>query len=90
MIVKNPDQRVAVLVDVQNMYYSAKNLHNKRIHFKNLLEKLVAGRLLVRAIAYVIRAEIGEKEEEFFEALHSSGFEVKEKELQIFADGNKK
>jgi uncharacterized LabA/DUF88 family protein len=90
MIFRNPNQRVAVLVDVQNLYYSAKNLFNARINFKNLLDLCVNRRILTRAIAYVIKADIGEKELEFFDALNSSGFEVREKELQIFAGGAKK
>lgn len=90
MIVRNPDQRVAVLVDVQNMYYSAKNLYQARMNFKNLLDLVVDDRLLVRAISYVIHADHGEKEASFFDALNSAGFEVKEKELQVFYGGAKK
>jgi uncharacterized LabA/DUF88 family protein len=89
MIVKNPDQRVAVLVDVQNLYYSARNLYQARVSFKNLLKLLVAERTLTRAIAYVIRAD-EEKEDEFFEALNVAGFEIKEKKLQVFFGGAKK
>lgn len=89
MIVRNPDQRVAVLVDVQNLYYSARNLYKSRVNFKNLLNQLVSDRLLVRAIAYVIRAE-DDKKDEFFEALNNAGFEVKEKQLQVFYGGAKK
>lgn len=89
MIVKNPDQRVVVLVDVQNMYYSARNLYRAKVNFKNLLRLVVAGRTLTRAIAYVIKAS-EEKEEDFFEALHSAGFEIKEKNLQVFYGGAKK
>ena len=90
MIVRNPDQRVAVLVDIQNLYYSAKNLYHSRVNFKNLLSLVLQKRLLVRAIAYVIKADMGEKESEFFDALNSAGFEVKEKNLQIFYGGAKK
>jgi len=90
MIVRNPDQRVVVLVDVQNLYYSAKNLYKSRVHFKNLLHLVLQKRLLVRAIAYVIKADPNEKENEFFDALNSSGFEVKEKPLQTFFGGAKK
>ncbi|OGK51465.1 hypothetical protein A2966_00115 [Candidatus Roizmanbacteria bacterium RIFCSPLOWO2_01_FULL_41_22] len=89
MIVKNPDQRVAVLVDVQNLYYSAKNLYKARVSYKNLLQLLINKRILVRAIAYVIKAE-DSRESDFFEALNSAGFEVKEKDLQVFVGGAKK
>lgn len=90
MIVRNPDQRVAVLVDVQNLYYSAKNIYRSRVNFKNLLQQVVANRILVRAIAYVINADPNEKENDFFEALNTAGFEVKEKPLQVFVGGAKK
>jgi uncharacterized LabA/DUF88 family protein len=89
MIVKNADQRVAVLVDVQNMYYSGKNLFNVRINYKNLLQTVVQKRILVRAIAYVINPD-DTKENVFFNALHDAGFEVKEKPLQTFYGGAKK
>lgn len=89
MIVKNPDQRVAVLVDVQNLYYSAKNLYKSRVNYKNLLKLVIGNRKLVRAIAYVIRAEES-KEDDFFEALNTAGFEVKEKKIQVFYGGAKK
>ncbi len=89
MIVKNPDQRVAVLVDVQNLYYSAKNLYRARVSYKNLLNTLIHKRILVRAIAYVINADES-RENDFFEAINNAGFEVKEKKLQIFYDGAKK
>jgi len=65
MIVRNKDQRVAILVDVQNLYYSGKNLFNSRVNYKNLLTFLVKDRLLVRAIAYVINADES-KENDFF------------------------
>lgn len=89
MIVKNRDQRVAVLVDVQNLYYSARNLYKARVSFKNLLKLVLHERTLVRAIAYVIKSE-DQREKEFFEALNNAGFEVKEKNLQVFYGGAKK
>lgn len=89
MIIKNPDQRIAILVDVQNLYYSAKNLYRARINYKNLLKLLRHDRLLVRAIAYVINAD-ETRENDFFEAVNNAGFEVKEKKLQVFYDGAKK
>lgn len=89
MIVRNPDQRVAVLVDTQNLYYSAKNLYNKKINFRNLLNMAVQDRILIRAIAYVIEVDI-EREGVFFEAVNNAGFEVKMKPIQVFVGGAKK
>lgn len=83
------EQRVGVLVDVSNMYYSAKVMYQKKVNFKAILETVVGDRSLIRAIAYVIRADIPE-EGSFFEALEHIGFEVKMKDLQIFYGGNKK
>jgi uncharacterized LabA/DUF88 family protein len=71
------------------MYHSAKNLYSKRVNFQEVLKDAVAGRKLIRAIAYVIKTET-EEETPFFEALLQQGFEVKMKDLQIFAGGAKK
>ncbi len=88
-MIKHIEQRVGVFVDVQNMYHCAKNLYNSRVNFKELLKEAVGERKLIRAIAYVIQTKTGE-EETFFEALSKSGYEVKMKDLQIFAGGAKK
>jgi uncharacterized LabA/DUF88 family protein len=86
---KHSEQRVGVLVDVSNMYHSAKNLFKKRVNFREILKEGVAGRKLIRAIAYAVRTET-EEESAFFEALTQQGFEVKMKDLQIFSSGSKK
>ena len=88
-IPKNKNQRVAVLIDVQNMYHSAKHIYKARANFKEILKAAVAGRQLIRAIGYVIRTESGE-EKPFFEALSKIGIELKVKDLQIFPGGMKK
>ncbi|MBS3138165.1 NYN domain-containing protein [Candidatus Woesearchaeota archaeon] len=82
-------QRVGVFVDVQNMYYSAKNLYGKKVNFANILRTARGERTLIRAIAYGIRAE-AMKEQTFFQALEAIGFELKIKDIQIFAGGAKK
>lgn len=76
-------------MDVQNMYHSAKNIYKARANFKVILDEAVGGRKLIRAIAYVIKTETGE-ESAFFEALTKAGYEMKVKDLQIFAGGMKK
>ncbi|MGM0446710.1 MAG: NYN domain-containing protein [Methanobacteriota archaeon] len=85
----HPDQRVAVLADSQNLYHSAQSVYSRNIDYSSLLDEAVADRSLVRAIAYVIRADSPE-EESFFEALRDIGFETKIKEIKTFADGSKK
>ena len=86
---KHPDQRVGVFIDVQNMYYSAKNLFGQKVDFGNIVKEATAGRKLIRAIAYVVSTETKE-EKPFFEALNSLGIETREKPLQIFFGGEKK
>jgi len=71
------------------MYHSAKNLYKRRVNFKEILKEAVAGRKLIRATAYVIRAE-NEEENNFFEALSQQGFQVIIKDLQVFTGGAKK
>ena len=88
-MIKHTEQRVGILVDVSNMYHSAKNLYNRKVNFKEVLAKAVADRKLIRATAYAIQTE-NKEEAPFFEALGQQGFEVKMKDLQIFAGGAKK
>lgn len=88
-VIKHKEQRVGVLIDVQNLYHSAKNLYRAKVNFKEVLKTAVDKRKLIRAIAYVITTESGE-EKPFFEALTHLGIETKTKNLQIFFDGLKK
>jgi uncharacterized LabA/DUF88 family protein len=71
------------------MYYSAKNLFFSKVDFNKVLQTAVSGRRLIRAFAYVIKADVG-SEKDFFDALEKIGFEVRAKDLQIFYGGNKK
>lgn len=86
---KFPEQRVGVLVDVSNLYHSARVLYKKKVNYKNVLEAAVSERKLIRAIAYGITTAEG-MEDKFIEALEKSGYDVKTKDLQIFPDGSKK
>ncbi|VAW32459.1 hypothetical protein MNBD_CPR01-63 [hydrothermal vent metagenome] len=88
-VIKHSAQRVGVFIDTQNLYHSAKHLYKARVNFAEVLKEAVGGRILVRAIAYVISTENGD-EKNFFEALTKIGIETKVKGLQVFADGAKK
>lgn len=88
-IIRHSSQRVAVFADVSNLYHSAKHLFGSRVNFRTLLTEAIQGRHVVRSIAYVVRA--GEPEEQaFFDALTKASFEVRIKDLQVFAGGTKK
>jgi uncharacterized LabA/DUF88 family protein len=88
-VIKHKEQRVGVFIDTQNLYHCARNLYQARVNFGAVLKDAVAGRKLVRAVAYVITTEAGD-EKNFFEALEKIGIETKTKDLQIFAGGAKK
>lgn len=88
-VIKHPGQRVAVFIDTQNLYHSAKNIYHTKVNFGNVLKEAVAGRQLIRARAYVVHTETGE-EKPFFEAMQKLGIEIRTKELQIFYGGAKK
>ena len=88
-VIKHSGQRVAVLIDVQNLYHSAKNLYGARVNFREILKSAVSQRSLIRAFAYVVRTKTGE-EKAFFEALLKLGMETRVRDLQEFFGGLKK
>ncbi|MES2203521.1 MAG: NYN domain-containing protein [Patescibacteria group bacterium] len=88
-IIKHKSQRVGIFIDTQNLYHSAKNLYKSKVNFGQVVKEAVAGRQLIRAIAYVIRTE-SEEEKGFFDALNKLGIETKVKDIRIFAGGAKK
>jgi uncharacterized LabA/DUF88 family protein len=49
-----------------------------------------AGRKLTRAIAYAVDTGADDTNKVFIEALHESGFEIKQKMITTFVDGSKK
>jgi len=89
MTMKHSSQRVALLIDVQNLYHSAKNLYSSRVNFNEILKTAVSKRNLIRAFAYVVRTKTGE-EKHFFEALTGLGIETRVRDLQEFYGGQKK
>ena len=89
MIIKHKEQRVGIFIDTANLYHSAKNLYKRKVNFGAVIKDALAGRKLVRCIAYVITSEGGD-EKNFFNALTKMGIETRTKDLQVFAGGMKK
>lgn len=89
MAAKPKEQRVEVLIDVQNLYHSAKHLYGAKVNFQEVLKQAVAGRKFIRAFGYVVRTKTGE-EKPFFDALEKQGIETRVRDLQEFYGGAKK
>jgi uncharacterized LabA/DUF88 family protein len=80
--------RVGVFVDVQNVYYSARQLEGK-LDFDALLQAAVQDRRLIQATAYVVESkEIDQSQ--FIARLQKRGIDVRRKTLQVRADGSMK
>ena len=67
-VIKHKAQRVGIFIDTQNIYHSAKNLHHAKANFGQIVKDVLDGRVLIRAMAYVVTTESGE-ENAFFGAL---------------------
>ncbi len=67
-------QRLAILVDTANLYHCARAQFGGRIDYRRLLNRVVGDRALIRAIAFVVRAEDVDVSP-FIEALDIVGFE---------------
>lgn len=87
--VKRDKPRVGVFVDVQNMFYAAKENYNGKLDYAKLLDVVVRGRTLVTANAYVVyNPEIDQSS--FISFLEYQGYKVKSKNLTVRSDGSAK
>ena len=78
-VVRMNRQRLGIFVDVQNMFYSAKALHQSKIDYSKLLQEVVANRELIRAVAYAVHKPDVDQSG-FSDALKRLGYEIKSKE----------
>ena len=82
-------EKVTVLVDVQNIYYTTKQVHHCNFDYNQFWAQATANREVVNAIAYSIdRGD--EKQRQFQNILRAIGFEVKLKPFIQRADGSAK
>lgn len=81
--------RVAVFVDVQNVYYTVKQIHGCHFDYRVFWDQVTARREVVGAFAYAI--DRGDpKQIQFQQILQSIGFEVKLKPFIQRSDGSAK
>ena len=87
MLAEQP--RVGVFVDVQNMFYAAKDRYARRLDYIKLLDLIVGPRNLVAAYAYVVQIpEINQAG--FLSLLEHNGYTIKSKDLRMRGDGSAK
>ena len=85
----NEQPSVGVFVDVQNMFYAAKDRYAGRVDYIKLLDLIVGPRLLVVAYAYVVQIpEINQSG--FLSLLEHNGYTIKSKDLRLRGDGTAK
>ena len=82
-------QNIAVFVDVQNMYHSAKKAFGSNLSYAHMLRACVRNRRLTRAFAYVIERD-GLDQIGFTDHLRYCGFEVRKSEVIERGDGSRK
>ena len=81
--------RVGVFVDVQNMFYAAKDRFERRVDYIKLLDLIVGPRHLISAFAYIVQIpEI--KQSNFISLLEHNGYTVRSKDLRLRGDGSAK
>lgn len=80
---------VSVLVDVQNIYYTARQSYQRNFDYNKFWALATKDRVVVKAIAYAIdRGD--EKQKQFQNILRAIGFEVKLKPFIQRSDGSAK
>lgn len=82
-------ERVAIFVDVQNVYYTCRQTHNRNFDYNAFWAKVSAQRTVVAAYAYAIDRQ-DEKQRQFQHILRAIGFEVKLKPFIQRNDGSAK
>ncbi len=87
--VSKPPQRIAILVDVQNIYYTTREQFSANFDYNAFWAEATYDREVVSAFAYAIHRG-DEKQRQFQNILRAIGFEVKLKPFIQRADGSAK
>ena len=82
-------KRVAIFVDVQNIYYTTRQAFGRQFDYRAFWTRVTAGREVVAAFAYAIRRD-NAKQQSFQQILRDIGFEVKLKPYIQRGDGSTK
>jgi uncharacterized LabA/DUF88 family protein len=82
-------EKIAMFVDSQNLYYSARTAFASKVNYEKLLRLVTGNRTLVKAIAYIVQPPEGDVKP-FATSLERIGYIVKIKDVRTRADGSAK
>lgn len=82
-------EKVSILVDVQNVYYTTRHAYGRNFDYNRFWAKVTENRQVVNAYAYAVERG-DEKQRQFQNILRAIGFEVKLKPFIQRADGSAK
>lgn len=82
-------KKVSLFVDVQNIYYTTKQIYNSHFDYNAFWKRATSNREIVRAIAYAINKD-DQQQRNFQNILRGIGFEVKLKPYLQRCDGSAK
>lgn len=82
-------ETVAVFVDSQNLYYSARTGYAAKVNYEKLLKLITANRKLVKAYAYIVQPPDGDVKP-FATSLERIGYIVKTKDVRTRSNGSAK
>lgn len=86
---KTATSTLGIYVDVQNLYYAARDLGGK-VDYKKLKEWIVGSRKLEKANAYIILNLSIPDQRKFLHALENYGFNIRAKSIKTFDNGHQK
>ena len=82
-------KKVSIFVDVQNIYYTTKQIFNSNFDYNKFWKEITLGREIIGAFAYTTNRN-DTKQIQFQNILRGIGFEVKLKPFISRADGSSK
>jgi len=77
------EQRVGVFVDVQNMYYSARNIYKAKVNFKTILKEAVRGRQLLSSKHSPLIEESDRETSKLLAVVRSSIYGIQEPDVSL-------
>lgn len=82
-------KKIAIFVDVQNIYYTTRDAYKRQFNYRLLWQELLARGDIVQATAYAI-SRSDDQQHKFQKALQHIGFDIKLKPFIQRSDGSAK